>query len=93
MYFAFNLGLVDLLVDLIIDHYELWWYASPMNLYFHALQDMSVDSSIIKFTPLSGVLQESAPPCYLLQIDEFKFLLDCGWDEKFSDGLIENIKK
>ena len=72
MYFAFNLGLVDLLVDLIIDHcHELWWYASPMNCTFMLYSDMSVDSSIIKFTPLSGVLQESAPPCYLLQIDDF----------------------
>jgi cleavage and polyadenylation specificity factor subunit 2 len=54
---------------------------------------MSVDSSIIKFTPLSGALQDLAPPCYLLQVDDFKFLLDCGWDENFSSELIENIKK
>lgn len=49
-------------------------------------------TSIIKFTALSGAHDES-PPCYLLQVDEFCFLLDCGWDESFSMGIIENIKR
>ncbi len=49
-------------------------------------------TSIIKFTPLSGA-QDESPPSYLLQVDQFCFLLDCGWNENFNMGIIENIKK
>lgn len=49
-------------------------------------------TSIIKFTALSGAQNED-PNCYLLQVDEFTFLLDCGWDEWFSDTIIMKIKK
>ncbi|XP_038072490.1 cleavage and polyadenylation specificity factor subunit 2-like isoform X2 [Patiria miniata] len=49
-------------------------------------------TSIIKLTPFSGVGDES-PPCYMLQVDEFRFLLDCGWDESFNLDYIENLKK
>ena len=49
-------------------------------------------TSIIKVVPLSGALDES-PPCYLLHIDEFCFLLDCGWDENFNMKFIDVIKK
>ncbi|XP_047136980.1 cleavage and polyadenylation specificity factor subunit 2 isoform X1 [Hydra vulgaris] len=49
-------------------------------------------TSIIRFTPLSGA-QDEGPLCYLLQVDEFKFLLDCGWDENLSQDVIENIKR
>ncbi len=49
-------------------------------------------TSIIKFTALSGAYDES-PPCYLLQVDEFSFLLDCGWNETLSTELLENVKR
>ncbi|POI28337.1 hypothetical protein CIB84_007914 [Bambusicola thoracicus] len=49
-------------------------------------------TSIIKLTTLSGVQEESAL-CYLLQVDEFRFLLDCGWDENFSMDIIDSLKK
>nr|XP_054758654.1 cleavage and polyadenylation specificity factor subunit 2-like [Lytechinus pictus] len=49
-------------------------------------------TSIIKLIPFSGVLDES-PPCYMLQVDEFRFLLDCGWDEHFTMENIEGLKK
>ena len=49
-------------------------------------------TSIIKFTALSGAHDES-PPCYLLQVDQFCFLLDCGWNETFSDEVVDNVKK
>ena len=49
-------------------------------------------TSIIKCTPISGAFDES-PPCYLLQVDEFRFLLDCGWDEKFSQTYINELIK
>ncbi len=48
-------------------------------------------TSIIKFTPLSGAPPadgtagfdpSSEPHCYLLEVDGFTFLLDCGWDAK-----------
>ena len=49
-------------------------------------------TSIIKFTALSGAKNET-PPCYLLQVDEFRFLLDCGWDERFSQDIVDSIKR
>ncbi|XP_063079658.1 cleavage and polyadenylation specificity factor subunit 2 [Engraulis encrasicolus] len=49
-------------------------------------------TSIIKLTALSGVQEESAL-CYLLQVDEFRFLLDCGWDETFSMDTIDVLKR
>jgi cleavage and polyadenylation specificity factor subunit 2 len=49
-------------------------------------------TSIIKVTPLSGA-QDESPPCYLLQIDDFGILLDCGWDENFNMQYIDLIKK
>ena len=49
-------------------------------------------TSIIKLQTFSGELGE-APHCYLLQVDEFLFLLDCGWDESFNTDYIEGIKK
>lgn len=54
----------------------------------------SLMSSVIKFTPLSGAKNEG-PLCYLLQIDDFHILLDCGWDENFSIAAkhIQELKK
>ena len=49
-------------------------------------------TSIIKFTALSGAHNES-PPCYLLQVDEFCFLLDCGWDPHFNMATVEAVKR
>ncbi len=48
-------------------------------------------TSIIKFTPISGCAPpgaagfasfdpSSSPHCYILEVDGFTFLLDCGWD-------------
>ncbi|GIY28510.1 cleavage and polyadenylation specificity factor subunit 2 [Caerostris extrusa] len=48
-------------------------------------------TSIIKLLPLSGVHGED-PHCYILQVDEFKFLLDCGWDENFDMTHIKELK-
>lgn len=47
-------------------------------------------TSIIHFTALSGA-QNEGPLCYLLQVDEFKFLLDCGWDENLDPNVVDNI--
>ncbi|CAH2012768.1 unnamed protein product [Acanthoscelides obtectus] len=49
-------------------------------------------TSIIKLQALSGAMDES-PPCYILQIDDVRILLDCGWDEKFNMEFIKEIKR
>ncbi|XP_053681446.1 probable cleavage and polyadenylation specificity factor subunit 2 [Anopheles nili] len=49
-------------------------------------------TSIIKLHAISGAMDES-PPCYILQVDDVRILLDCGWDEKFDQGFIKEIKK
>jgi cleavage and polyadenylation specificity factor subunit 2 len=48
--------------------------------------------SIIKFQVIRGAFSEE-PLCYILQLDEYKFLLDCGWNENFSLSIIEEYKK
>ncbi|OZJ06761.1 hypothetical protein BZG36_00414 [Bifiguratus adelaidae] len=45
-------------------------------------------TSYIKFTALTGTKTE-APLCYLLEIDEAKILLDCGWTDSFN---VEDLK-
>uniref|UniRef100_A0A915EET8 Cleavage and polyadenylation specificity factor subunit 2 n=1 Tax=Ditylenchus dipsaci TaxID=166011 RepID=A0A915EET8_9BILA len=48
-------------------------------------------TSIIKVEALSGV-QDDGPLCYLLQVDQVYFLLDCGWDDRFDLAYIDAIK-
>ncbi len=60
-------------------------------------------TSIIKCTPLSGCPKPgsaafaafdpaSSPHCYLLEVDGFNFLLDCGWDPHFSESLLARLR-
>ncbi|KAI8925034.1 beta-lactamase-like protein, partial [Entophlyctis helioformis] len=49
-------------------------------------------TSFVKFTPLSGAHDES-PLCYLLEIDEAKLLLDCGWSESLDVGQLAALAK
>ncbi|XP_045464332.1 probable cleavage and polyadenylation specificity factor subunit 2 [Harmonia axyridis] len=49
-------------------------------------------TSIIKVQALSGVMDES-PPCYILQVDDVRILLDCGWDEKFNPDFIRELRR
>jgi cleavage and polyadenylation specificity factor subunit 2 len=39
---------------------------------------------------LSGAHSE-APLCYLLEVDDFRFLLDCGWTDTFDLSLLEPL--
>eukprot|EP00026_Physarum_polycephalum_P004310 Phypoly_transcript_04328.p1 GENE.Phypoly_transcript_04328~~Phypoly_transcript_04328.p1 ORF type:complete len:736 (+),score=97.57 Phypoly_transcript_04328:38-2209(+) len=48
-------------------------------------------TSIIKFTPISGAKSED-PSCYLLEVDDFCILLDCGWDDSFDVNLLGPLK-
>ncbi|KAK2709202.1 hypothetical protein QYM36_013011 [Artemia franciscana] len=36
---------------------------------------------------------DESPHCYLLEIDDFTILLDCGWDELFSVNLVDSLKQ
>ncbi|KAL0095247.1 beta-lactamase-like protein [Phycomyces blakesleeanus] len=49
-------------------------------------------TSYIKFTPISGAKNEDAL-CYLLEIDEVKLLLDCGWSDSFKVDDLYHLKK
>ncbi|RZC33435.1 cleavage and polyadenylation specificity factor subunit 2 [Asbolus verrucosus] len=49
-------------------------------------------TSIIKLQALSGTMNES-PPCYILQVDDVRILLDCGWDEHFDMEIIKELKR
>lgn len=40
-------------------------------------------TSNLRFTPLYGG-GKYEPMCYLLEIDDAKLLLDCGWDYEFN---------
>lgn len=48
------------------------------------------DTTSISFQPLSGAKNEN-PFAYLLHIDDFTILLDCGWSDSFDVTEIENI--
>lgn len=49
-------------------------------------------TSIIKLQALSGAMDES-PSCYILQVDQVRILLDCGWDEKFDPEFTKELKR
>jgi cleavage and polyadenylation specificity factor subunit 2 len=49
-------------------------------------------ATILRMTPISGVHSED-PLCYLLEIDDCKILLDCGWDERFETDFLEALAK
>lgn len=49
-------------------------------------------TSIIKFTPLCGAHDEN-PLCYLLEVDEFRILLDCGWNSDFDVSLLKPLAR
>lgn len=49
-------------------------------------------TSIIKLQALSGAMDET-PPCYILQVDDVRILLDCGWDEKFNMEFIKEMRR
>ncbi|KAF9996727.1 cleavage and polyadenylation specificity factor subunit 2, partial [Modicella reniformis] len=51
-----------------------------------------MESNYIRFTPLSGAKSESAL-CYLLEIDEAKILLDCGWNDAFDIDDLKQLKR
>ncbi|KAG0049733.1 cleavage and polyadenylation specificity factor subunit 2 [Gryganskiella cystojenkinii] len=51
-----------------------------------------MESNYIRFTALQGSKSESAL-CYLLEIDEAKILLDCGWNDAFDVEDLKQLKR
>ncbi|KAI8811111.1 hypothetical protein BJ742DRAFT_798252 [Cladochytrium replicatum] len=49
--------------------------------------------SSVHFTPFAGARDEDSPLCYLLEIDEAKILLDCGWTDKSNPDTIAALKR
>jgi len=53
---------------------------------------VSAMKSIINFKPLYGLGSEE-PVCFLLELDDFCILLDCGWNERFDAEYVDILKK
>lgn len=49
-------------------------------------------TSIIKLHTFSGA-SDNFPPCYILQVDDFYCLLDCGWSDTLPESRIAEIGK
>ncbi|EGF79032.1 hypothetical protein BATDEDRAFT_12823 [Batrachochytrium dendrobatidis JAM81] len=49
-------------------------------------------SSFVKFTAILGA-HDQGPLCYLLEIDEAKLLLDCGWSESTDPSQLAALEK
>lgn len=51
-------------------------------------------TSFINFTALSGAMKEE-PACYLLDIDDFRILLDCGTTDDFTfhESYLEKVRR
>uniref|UniRef100_A0ACD5YCN4 Uncharacterized protein n=1 Tax=Avena sativa TaxID=4498 RepID=A0ACD5YCN4_AVESA len=46
----------------------------------------------VQVTPLSGAYGEG-PLCYLLVVDDFRFLLDCGWTDHCDPALLQPLAR
>ncbi|CAI9092242.1 OLC1v1027434C1 [Oldenlandia corymbosa var. corymbosa] len=46
----------------------------------------------VQVTPLCGVYNEN-PLSYLVSVDGFKFLIDCGWNDQFDTSLLEPLAR
>ncbi|XP_059304797.1 cleavage and polyadenylation specificity factor subunit 2 [Lycium ferocissimum] len=46
----------------------------------------------VQVTPLCGVYNEN-PLSYLVSIDGFNFLIDCGWNDQFDTSLLEPLSR
>ena len=48
-------------------------------------------TSVVKFTSFFGSAGTEEPHCHLLEIDDCKILLDCGWNSHFDTKLFEKV--
>ncbi|KAM7534917.1 hypothetical protein Aperf_G00000093176 [Anoplocephala perfoliata] len=51
-----------------------------------------MNTRIIKLYTISGA-SDNLPPCYVLQVDDFYCLLDCGWSDTLPESRIAEIGK
>jgi len=49
--------------------------------------------AVINFTPLYGAHSSEMSCCYLLEVDEIKILLDCGWNDSFDEELLRPLQR
>lgn len=47
-------------------------------------------ATAVRFTPLLGV-HGRQPLSYLLELDGFNFLLDCGWNDAYDPALLQPL--
>lgn len=45
----------------------------------------------VEVTPLYGARTAGGPLSHLLRIGDFTLLLDCGWDDAYSEALLEPL--
>ncbi|KAJ1561819.1 cleavage and polyadenylation specificity factor subunit 2 [Cladochytrium tenue] len=57
-----------------------------------ALVPNAAMTSFVRFMPLSGAMDER-PLCYLLQVDEARILLDCGWSDDFDPEALRGLAR
>ncbi|KAJ8748317.1 hypothetical protein K2173_001736 [Erythroxylum novogranatense] len=48
--------------------------------------------TLVQVTPLSGVYNEN-PLSYLVSVDGFNFLIDCGWNDHFDPSLLNPLSR
>lgn len=46
----------------------------------------------VQVKPLCGVYNEN-PLCYLVSVDGFNFLMDCGWNDHFDPSLLQPLSR
>ncbi|XP_057475433.1 cleavage and polyadenylation specificity factor subunit 2 [Actinidia eriantha] len=46
----------------------------------------------VQVKPLCGVYNEN-PLCYLVSVDDFNFLIDCGWNDHFDPSLLQPLSR
>lgn len=46
----------------------------------------------IKFTPLYGIHADQ-PLSFVLEVDEVRMLLDCGWDDAFDEHVLAPLRE
>ena len=52
-----------------------------------------MSSNVFKVTPLCGARSDGDAYAYLLQVDDVRILLDCGWDDRFDRDTLEAVRK
>lgn len=49
-------------------------------------------AAIVRFKPLYGVKSDGLAMSFILELDNYRILLDCGWNEEFDTSLVEPLR-